>query len=92
MFLTKNTTKAPLAKFQLNLIRQTLESIHCLSLFIDILLPKKVTQPRIRELDVMRLTQRHFLALVPATPKTKNPLRRCTVCSQTKRGPKKRKE
>lgn len=40
----------------------------------------------------LRLTQRHFLSPIPATPSKMNPTRVCTVCSNTNRREKKRRE
>ncbi|XP_031338615.1 piggyBac transposable element-derived protein 4-like [Photinus pyralis] len=83
MYSLINPEKVPLAKFQLNLIRQILEKYSATPI---------VAPQHVRGLDVARLTGRHFPVLVPDTPKSKNPLRRCIVCSQTKLAPKKRKE
>ncbi|KAJ8953501.1 hypothetical protein NQ318_023623 [Aromia moschata] len=80
MWSTKNPVKMSLAKFQLNLIRQII------SRFGTARKSKSVSMP-----DLSRLKDRHFPCLVPETPKSKVPSRRCVVCSHTEQGQKKRK-
>ncbi|XP_018574685.2 piggyBac transposable element-derived protein 4 [Anoplophora glabripennis] len=79
MFSTKHHMKYPLAKFQMDLIRQLLERYG------------QVNKPTpMSAATTSKLTERHFPFLVPAAEKSKNASRRCTVCFQTKLRQKKR--
>ena len=85
LYLTKTGNRVPLSKFQLNIIRQLLEKFHTPT-------EKQRKGKPSGGLTPLRLTERHFPSLVPPTPKRKNAMRKCIVCTQTKTGQKKRKE
>ena len=74
-----------LADFQFKLITQILEKYH-----VDRTNNKRHVAPSSD--SPLRLAERHFPSYVLPTEKKTNPTRHCHVCSNTKRGLKKRKE
>lgn len=74
-----------LADFQLKVISEMVQKYAKLSE------RTKRGRPSLREAPT-RLSGQHFLATVPPTEKKAHPTKPCRVCSQTRYGPKKRKE
>lgn len=77
LYKIKTGKNVPLAKFQLSVVHQLLERYHT---------PKmkpKGGRPSTSVDTPLRLTQRHFPGLVPATIKKQNPTRQCYVCNNT---------
>ena len=100
MFLTQQEKKVPFAKFHLEVIRQLLERYFTALTLATNVFVKNIffryssieAKPLPFDQGNARLTERHFPALVPRKEGKKSATRRCRVCSQTKAGPKKRKE
>jgi hypothetical protein len=80
LYLTKTGNRVPLAKLQLDIIRQLLERYHR---------PRAAVRggrPSASAHTHFRLTERHFPSLVPSMSKRKDTKRKCIVCTQTNVG------
>lgn len=84
LYLCKTGKKPTLPEFHLELVRQMLEK------YLEPRTKKKGGRPSGD--NPMRLTQRHFPALIPATEKKAGPCRPCVVCKYTERRERKRRE